>query len=136
MILQIKRSQSCEVVTDIITQTKKGVQFQTTSRFSDILWKNSVSWFWKNTNLCPKIYGNTSRKNKWIQFFKEFQKRNQKLVTTKSPLQTSQAIYKWRCVFFHDAKLVIYNLGVLRHVSLWDIFRLAFIRTFWLKKIR
>ena len=44
----------------------------------------------------PKKLGNRSDINKQIHYSKQFQKRNQKLRTTKLPLEPSHVMYKWR----------------------------------------
>ena len=57
--------------------------------------EHSVSWFWKELLLRPQKLRNRSGKHKWINFSKQFQKRNQKLGATKFQLQALQAVYKW-----------------------------------------
>ena len=50
-----------------------GVKFQTKSRFWDTLCEQNASWFWKHFLFSPKNLGNRSSKDKWIQFFQQFE---------------------------------------------------------------
>ena len=93
-ILQIKHGQSCETVTDIFTQKTKEYNFRQNRDFRIPSAKNTVYLGSESTYYYQNL-GNSSEKNKWIQFSNQIQKRNQKLGTTKLPSEALQAIYKW-----------------------------------------
>ena len=62
---------------------------------SGILKKMKKLGYLRHLLLRSQKLGHHSGKNKLIHFSKQFQKRNQKLCTTKLPLRALQPIYKW-----------------------------------------
>ena len=93
-VIQIKHDQSREIVTNIFTQTTEQYNCKQDRDFR-IRSINTVYHGFESTSyLDPKIgkiFGKFNSPN-------IFQKGNQKLSTTKLPLQASEAVYKW-CLF-------------------------------------